>query len=783
MGALTGEREVRLDELSGKLTAVTGDNGAGKTTFLELLVGAVYRETPTRGSLMDLAFGRDSLVEVDVEHDGRQLTVRQVVDKIARKQEALLLANGEPVAASTKVSAVDAVVARLLPPRDLVLVSTFAAQQSTGFVAAKPAERKALLLRLLGMEAIEQRHAQVKAAALAAQQAFDAATAKAQQLEASIGDRATAQAAVDAAEHALAVATRVKGELDAAHRASVLAGHSAAEHNRRVDEQLARWREADSRRATAQAKLDDLTKRISNNREIQGKAEQIRAAVLRATELRATAEGQRSRLEQLERDHEARVDEKGRVKATLADLERRAAQLDAQLARLAEARSAAEALPQAEQVQATAAAHLSGAERLALDLDRLTKEGADVRIGGLRQGLASIRDSHTRLDAAQDTARLTLQHDDKLKVAEGQQLQQRDAASRAVKASREALDQLTEAVRRKQLLAASVPDLERVEVERAEVSASITSHTEQLEQATLRIAGLAQEMRGLSPEYAKTVQAIELADRDAKQSVALERSEARIAELEPLARDAAAEVAVCVAERDRIELLDKKPEPLLDASREALAEVERRVLSHTRELGRVQAALDTATKGEAELQQARDATLTTAEALADWRRLDADLGRNGLQAMVIDAALPELNTLANDLLHQSFGTRFTLDVRTQSASADGKRAIEVLEVWVIDTGEGDKPGREGPIETFSGGEGTILREGLSLALTTLAARSTGIHRPTLVRDEAGSALDAAKGRAWIAMLRQAADLIGADRVLFVTHDEGLKALADSRIEL
>jgi exonuclease SbcC len=177
---------------------------------------------------------------------------------------------------------------------------------------------------------------------------------------------------------------------------------------------------------------------------------------------------------------------------------------------------------------------------------------------------------------------------------------------------------------------------------------------------------------------------------------------------------------------------------------------------------------------------ALEAELAAAELdLADWTRLAADLGRDGLQAAVIDSAIPELNEHCNSLLHEAFGPRFTVDLRTQRLDAKGKREIESLDVIVIDT----ERGREAPAETLSGGERVIVQEALSLGLTAIACRSAGLTDVDLVRDETGAALDPEKAAQYVRMLRRAADLIGARHILFVSHNPDIQELADARIEL
>jgi DNA repair exonuclease SbcCD ATPase subunit len=109
--------------------------------------------------------------------------------------------------------------------------------------------------------------------------------------------------------------------------------------------------------------------------------------------------------------------------------------------------------------------------------------------------------------------------------------------------------------------------------------------------------------------------------------------------------------------------------------------------------------------------------------------------------------------------------------------------LETLDVWVIDTGTEQHKGREGLIETFSGGEKTILAEALSLALTQLACRLSGAERPTLIRDESAGQLSEGNAPIWMAMLRRAADIINVDRILFVNHDRQTWDLADARINV
>src|SRR5688572_18129767 len=96
--AFRGDVEVPIAELGdAQLVAVVGDNGAGKTTMLELFAAAYYRWMASRGiPVAALANRRDSYIETVVELGGHEYTARLLFDGVARqtKTEAYLARDG-----------------------------------------------------------------------------------------------------------------------------------------------------------------------------------------------------------------------------------------------------------------------------------------------------------------------------------------------------------------------------------------------------------------------------------------------------------------------------------------------------------------------------------------------------------------------------------------------------------------------------------------------------------------------------------------------------------------
>lgn len=787
-----------LDAVAGPLVAITGANGAGKSTLLELLAGSLYRETPTRGSLVDLATARDGLVEVGVEH-GARWTLRHAVDAVSGKGESFVEdESGAAVLADAKVRSFDAFAERALPPASVLYASTFAPQGSGGFLELKPADRKAVLLRVLGIEHLEQLAAVARERQRAASQGATILRARLEDEKrrgwnegGTEGDVAAANANAERAADVVAAARRAlaDAETQAGDAAAVLRAH---------EEAAARAAGLRREAAEAERKRADLATRRANNAGLVARADEIRAAVVRAGELRTEIDDATARFETAKREFTAAEDE---VVRASEDAQKVAAQHRAAIARaesrravVADAqtiRDAVAVLPKFEQQVATDAAALEQAEAGLRAVQGEALAGADERIDALREGLTSVvaaaREEDVRVSRAEvaDIASDALLHDDQAVVRTAEHPARLAAAAKALdeaRAGKRAADADLAAARR---LADRLPELERAEAEVAEETADAERLAGELATAKLRVGQLiaGREPRQEAIGVAEKARDVLLAEWNAlAPTVALapklDAAEARLAELDPQIADLDAQIARLTAEADAVDPGDRPPAPPdLDAARRAVAEADAAAKRAQEAAGAAQAALDAARASAGRAEQLA-VELAAADAdVADWTLLADSLGRDGLQAMEIDAAGPELTALVNDLLHTCVSTRWTVSIETQRLSADGKRTIEGCEVRVLDT----ERGRDASAETLSGGERVLVGEAVSLALSMLACRRTGAEGATLVRDETGAALDAANARAYVAMLRRAAGLVGASKVLFVSHSADVQELADARV--
>ncbi|NWG34598.1 MAG: SMC family ATPase [Chloroflexi bacterium] len=162
---------------------------------------------------------------------------------------------------------------------------------------------------------------------------------------------------------------------------------------------------------------------------------------------------------------------------------------------------------------------------------------------------------------------------------------------------------------------------------------------------------------------------------------------------------------------------------------------------------------------------------------ARYRALERAFGKDGVPALLIEQALPQIEEKANDLLDRLSGGGMSIRFVTQTGYKDKKRADmkETLEIQI-----GDAAGVRS-YEMYSGGEAFRVNFALRLALSEILARRKGARLQTLVIDEGFGSQDA-QGRQ---RLIEAVNLVKSDfaKILVVTHLDDLKDAFPTRIEV
>lgn len=156
-------------------------------------------------------------------------------------------------------------------------------------------------------------------------------------------------------------------------------------------------------------------------------------------------------------------------------------------------------------------------------------------------------------------------------------------------------------------------------------------------------------------------------------------------------------------------------------------------------------------------------------------QLEQAFGKNGVPALLIERALPQIESQANRILERLSAGTMAVQFITQKAYQDPNRKDrrETLEIQIRDrSGVRD-------YEMFSGGEAFRINFAIRLALSHVLAKRAGARLQTLVIDEGfGSQDEVGRQR-----LIEAINLIREDfrKILVITHLDQLKDVFSSEL--
>jgi exonuclease SbcC len=191
-------------------------------------------------------------------------------------------------------------------------------------------------------------------------------------------------------------------------------------------------------------------------------------------------------------------------------------------------------------------------------------------------------------------------------------------------------------------------------------------------------------------------------------------------------------------------------------------------------VGAVQQKLDYCKFLAGERRERVEQRNASAEERGLYEELRTAFGKRGVQALIIENVIPELEDEANDLLARMTDGRMTIQFETQRDTKAG-HAIETLDIRISDE-HGSRS-----YEMYSGGEAFRINFAIRIALSKLLARRAGAQLQTLIIDEGFGTQDA-DGRQ---KLVQAINSIRDDfsRIIVITHIEELKDAFPARIDV
>jgi exonuclease SbcC len=159
------------------------------------------------------------------------------------------------------------------------------------------------------------------------------------------------------------------------------------------------------------------------------------------------------------------------------------------------------------------------------------------------------------------------------------------------------------------------------------------------------------------------------------------------------------------------------------------------------------------------------------------KMLEKAFGKDGVPALLIEQALPEIENEANLILDRLSNGTMSVSIETLREYKDPSREDkkETLDIIINDNGH------DRAYELFSGGEAFRVNFAIRLALSRVLARRAGARLQTLVIDEGFGSQDS-DGRQ---RLIEAINMVRDDfaKILVITHLEELKDAFPARVEV
>lgn len=163
--------------------------------------------------------------------------------------------------------------------------------------------------------------------------------------------------------------------------------------------------------------------------------------------------------------------------------------------------------------------------------------------------------------------------------------------------------------------------------------------------------------------------------------------------------------------------------------------------------------------------------------VARLKTLEHAFSKDGVPALLIEQALPDIETEANEILDRLSNGQMSVHFETQRQYKDKTRddRRETLDI-IISDGAGPRE-----YELFSGGEAFRINFAIRLALSRVLAQRAGARLQTLVIDEGFGSQDADGRQRLIEAINQVRP--DFQKILVITHMEELKEAFPARIEV
>lgn len=831
-GFLSYRDPVEIDFTTFELACISGHNGAGKSSLLDAITWALFGDARKRGEELIHSACETAEVALTFAYELNQYRVQRILSRGKSTLLEFQIAHNDGPWRPLTEATTRATQARIenvlrLDYDTFVNASFFLQGKADQFTQQKPNERKRILANILGLETWEMYKTRAAERRKALESSLNNLDGRLAEINAELGE------AVPRAERLAALESQLK-QLELSRQAQENALEQIKKMSQSLDSQRKLVETLEIALERSRRENTDLTSRLAA-REAESASQA--ALVKRAAEIEsahhaweaaradlARWEASAAQFRQAEKRRQPFLDA---LNTERARLEQEKRSLNDQSLVIGEQKSAAAGLK--SQVALIGQSLHQAEERLAL------RAGMDLRLREGRERFGALDGENKHLKAVMDELKARMDQMDAIEGAAcpvcGQPLSEEHRASTLESLSSQGHDlgaqwranrsEMESLAAEMKTLEAQIKTLADAEIERVRLTAQLSTLGERLEAAEKsaaawdaggekRLAEVASQLKvesfGLEARSNLSAVDRELAalgyDLAAHEKTRLAEQAGRAAETE-LRSLQAARAALVPLEREIAELraeLDRRRveiEGQEDACASAVASLQA-LESQLPDLRTAERAFYELKEQENVLNQQvgmarqmvtvlenRRRQKRTFEAereecaleIGRYKTLERAFGKDGVPALLIEQALPQIEEKANELLERLSDGAMSVRFVTQAGFKDKKRddLKETLDIQISD-GAGMRD-----YEMFSGGEAFRVNFAIRLALSEVLARRTGARLQTLVIDEGFGSQDAG-GRQ---RLVEAINTVRKDfaKILIITHLDDLKEAFPNRLEV
>ena len=177
------------------------------------------------------------------------------------------------------------------------------------------------------------------------------------------------------------------------------------------------------------------------------------------------------------------------------------------------------------------------------------------------------------------------------------------------------------------------------------------------------------------------------------------------------------------------------------------------------------------------LSEKADKLKSLSKEYADFNILEKAYANGGIQALELEAAIPEIASLTNSILTTSYGDKFQVSFATLRQGKE--KLVDDFCINVTNTETGETV----PIEILSAGEKIWVIQSLYFAFSIIRMQRTGFSFRVRFIDESDGELDSEKRLEYINMIKSTHEAANSRLTVLVTHSQELKDIITQNIQM